>query len=276
MARKYRPNRKNENVKSEPAPTMSGKTGKVVAVIAVVALAGIFAGLYHFGYLSTAGSAGGNTGTSGALPSSINTGEFAQVSQNNYAGSSSVDIYFLSWQGCPIGASDSWAIYSMLGNHYSGISSKVQTHTSDPQDVYPGTPGLLFSNFSFSSNGLSYNFHVVYVYGETLPSTGDLVTSGLATLNGAFPSQISALFSDYQTKVDASGYNKPIALKANHLTSSILISGKNGTFYLEGSLYSPGDLKGDSPSYVMGHLNSIQPIVSASSYLQKVVNTANA
>lgn len=265
-----------KNVKKEPV--QPNKKLKIVAVVLVIAVASIFAGLYHFGYL-TQGKSASTANNQGGLPSSVKTGYFAEVSTSSFAPINSVNIYFLSWKGCPIGAAESWFIYNVFNNYSSSVSSHIQFHTSDPYDVYPGTPGLLFSNFSISHSGVVYNFKVIYVYGQTLPNGTNLIASGLDTLKANTPSTIYNLFYEYQTEVPASSSGKPISSQGGHLTSSMIVTGHDGTYYLEGAPYDfgPANLSGyTSASQVLNNITSIQPIVDASTYFQQILNVASA
>lgn len=277
MAKNRHKTRNRNNFQKESAePEKKAKPmAKIVAVITVVALAAILGGLYHYGYLIPGGQGSGGQ-TAYALPASINTGEFASVSNYDYASSNTVNIYFLSWQGCPIGAADSWFIYNTLSSYNPNVNAHIQNHTSDPHETYPNTPGLLFTNFSVSHNGITYNFKVIYVYGETLPTNENLITAGLSTLKSNVPSNVYTLFKDYQTDVPVSGSSKAISAQGGHLTSSILITGKGGTYYLEGPKYNPSTLSGYSPQYVYDHLGSFPPISSSSSYFQTALNTVSS
>jgi ABC-type dipeptide/oligopeptide/nickel transport system permease subunit len=83
-----------------------------------------------------------------AAPSSIKADTYYKVSNGDLLSNGSSAVFFLSWIGCPIGATDSWAIYSAI-NSTTDIYSHVTLHSADPTDIYSndvtGQPGLLFN-----------------------------------------------------------------------------------------------------------------------------------
>lgn len=247
-------------------------SSKILAILLAVAVVlAILGGLYYSGHLfpNTSGS-----NTSLSLPASITTGYFHKVTNSDYASSNEVNVYFLSWKGCPIGAADSLFIYETFVRYNNSVATDIQYHTSDPFDEYPNTPGLLFSDFSIKSKNLTYTFNVAYVYGETLPDNNSLISDGLSSLKSDFPSSIYTIFLDYQTKVPVQGQNGSIAAIGNHLTSSIVVTGLNGTYYLEGPVngFGPQDLVGyRNSTQVLNAVGSIQPLVVASEYFQRVL-----
>ena len=226
---------------------------------------------------------GGSSGSSSStgLPSFIKAGEFANISSGNLGTKNQVNIYFMSWRGCPIGAAESWIWYQYINQTYHSRNYIISYHYSDPSENINNIPGLLFTNFSFNNNKVTVNFHVDYVYPEQFPQTPSqaLVNEGITTLKSTsgFPSAVINDFVDYQTYVptDAtSTTTEPLANFAGHLTTCIIISGNGGTYFLEGALYSPLTIQGNSPSYMLNNSAQFSGITSGANYISQIVNDA--
>jgi hypothetical protein len=208
---------------------------------------------------------------------SVKTGSFQKISSSDLS-SNGVNIYFLSWQGCPIGASDSWVLYDYFHTEDPSLSNSTiykEMHFSDPSESPTNIPGLLFNNFSYPLRGMSYHFHVIYVYGENLPPDGTAsVNQGITVLKASFSSTISSYFVKYQTVYPTSGLNgKPIATYAGHLTSSIIITGPSGSYYLEGEIYNPSTISGIQPSTLIHELSSYSGIPTGESLVSSTVSS---
>ncbi|MCL4307006.1 MAG: DUF929 domain-containing protein [Candidatus Thermoplasmatota archaeon] len=280
-------NRKMANRASKPEPKEKRGRDRRFAVIGAVLVVIIFVLLsFHFGLLKLPN---GNAiaGSKLIYPSYIEIGEFAKVSDSNLGKANSVNVYFLSWKGCPIGAAESWVIYSFI--HSNGIASgnsyiTDNNHTSDPNDSFANTPGLLFTNFTSYFSDQKFQFHVAYVYGEYINmSLSQAISSGSNVLNRSFPASISSVFYSFQTGVPlgTSPGALPSAIANKHLTTSIIITGNNGTYLLEGALFSPGVLSGYTPSQVMATISdnsSSAPFTSTigngTAYFEKAVGYA--
>jgi hypothetical protein len=180
-------------------------------------------------------------------PSSIQWGTFTQLSNTNYG--THINIYYISWYGCPFGAADSWAFHLYLKN----IGYKQ--HYSNAKDIYPNTPGLLFTD-GFSNNTLT--FTPIYLYNQTMTGntlnqtiTGSLLTYGLNTLSQKLPQSIYTLEKEVMTIIPTSPFNQPSGIKMQHINTNIIITGPNGAWVLNGAFYNPDLLKGLSTNTVL-------------------------
>jgi hypothetical protein len=218
-------------------------------------------------------------------PQSISAGSYYKVSDSDLLSNGSSGVYFLSWIGCPIGATDSWAIYYGI-NSTENISSHVQLHTADPSDVYSnettGQPGLLFTgDFSFTDSGHKVTFYPLYMYNETMsgttankPINGSLVSYGLSLVNLTYPSAVAAIFNKYASDIS---YD-------NHLTTTVLITGPHGSYIFNSYMYpvvsggvlgsgtaDHGDWDPHTPQYVMSHLGTATNVQSgATSFMEHI------
>ena len=57
-------------------------------------------------------------------PSKISPDKYYKISDHDLLSNGSTGIYFISWYGCPIGATDSWALYYAM-NSTTDIYSHV-------------------------------------------------------------------------------------------------------------------------------------------------------
>lgn len=236
----------------------------VVAVIVIVAVL-IFSGVLN----------SSSTGTGSTV---VQSGTFIKISNSDVSSDGGVNIYFLSWQGCPIGASDSWIIYNYVHSQDPSLSNSTiykEMHFSDPDESPTNIPGLLFNNFSYTLSGINYHFHVIYVYGEYLPPDGpSSVSQGSSVLKANFPSSVSSLFLKYETQYPTSGLNgQAIANYAGHLTSSLIITGPSGTYYAEGELYNPSTIAKIQPGILINELSQFSGITAGTSELGTAINS---
>lgn len=279
MAKKRNRNRSAKKWKAPARPKYPKRYLAAFCSTIIVAIV-IFLS-FHFGLIKI--SSNSASGPEILVPVYINPGSFVKVSSSELANSGSVSIYFLSWEGCPIGAAESWVIYNFTRQYYSGNNYIVNAnHTSDPNDVDPGTPGLLFSNLSFVHSGMDFNLGVTYVYGEYTNNTGNtLISKGSEILNKTFPPSISKLMYEFETSVPlGSPISTPSAYLEGHLTTSIVVAGKKGTYLLEGPMFNPTDLKGYTPSEVITSLDSGNNVFASSigfgtAYLESIVSLVN-
>jgi hypothetical protein len=222
-------------------------------------------------------------------PASIHPDTYYKVSDGDLLSNGSSAVFFLSWIGCPIGATDSWAIYSAI-NSTSDIYSHVALHTADPKDIYSngvvGQPGLLFkNNFTFTTSGHKFTFYPLYMYNQTMTGTvnnttinGTLASYGLSLINETYPAKVAAMFNRYAADITDKG----------HLETTFIITGPHGTYILNAFMYDPGATLGtpispkspeagywspNSPQYVWTHLSESKNIKDAagtfSGYLAK-------
>ncbi|BFI76813.1 DUF929 domain-containing protein [Sulfurisphaera ohwakuensis] len=197
-----------------------------------------------------------NSGSSGN--SVVNAQEpffqFAKVSSQDYAPPGKVEVYLVSWIGCPFGASDSWGLYIAL-SHYGVVnvtpnySDLEQIPISAPDNTISGkVPGLIFNSFNPNS---SVEFHPIYLLGRiftsnssaSLPngtiitySGNSLVSFELNELQKLAPSWVYNLIYQYQITTPFPGHNEGIAYLGNppHIVSTVIITGPNGTWMIMG------------------------------------------
>ena len=187
-------------------------------------------------------------------PGEMPWGKFAQVSDKDFG--STVTVYYISWDGCPIGATDSWEFYLALEHFGNASLTYPVTHHSLSTDAYPNTPGLLFSH-SVSFQNVS--FIPIYVYNQTMTGTiknqpieGSLLSYGLSVLQSSLPSSVYALEYDIMKTVPTQGFNGQASGVANgHINTNVIITGPKGAWALDGPLFSPSELKGQSSSQLL-------------------------
>jgi hypothetical protein len=251
----------NKNKKKpEPVKQKSNTLPKLIVVVIGVVL--IVTVLYFGGYIPHFHSTP-STQPSFTAPTSIQWGKFTEISNKDFAGAGQENIYFISWIGCPIGASISWSLnYTFY--HYQGVTNvKTEGHYSDPNEAgdLASLPGLLFlDSFSYTnSNGIKVAFYPVYMYNETLFAyasnntpigSSQLVSAGMSVVNSSVPSGISSLVYKYTNLVNISNLSpyKPSAFLStpHHMNTVLVITGSFGTYMLNGQLYTPTNIHGIS------------------------------
>lgn len=211
----------------------------------------------------------------------IPSGKFVKVSNTDLFSSYQDAIFLISWYGCPIGAAYSWGIFGMLSK-YTDLNKSVSTHRSDPNDVFPNTPGLIFSPFTFSAYGHTVKFYPVYLYNQYMDATvsgtpilaKNLIETGLQGLQNDVPGGIYQTAIDYTTKVPILGYEKPSAFigAPAHINSICIYSGINGTYLINGPYFSPQLIDGFPPSYLESNYSSIQVIRNETNAFSEALN----
>jgi len=198
---------------------------------------------------------------------------FFKVSNKDLAKPGYVCIILISWYGCPFGAADSWVLYSFL-SHYGKIVYNFSY--SDPQDVYPNTPAIIFKEFYPNSSVL---FRFVYLYNRYLNATAcckvvsNYVSFGLSKISSCFP-QYCPLVKEYVVnKWAQGGYFQSAAYMGNppHIPTTIIISSSKGTYILIGYIYNPSCISGMAPSYILSHLNSLSFIQSGVEKIENLI-----
>ena len=182
---------------------------------------------------------------------------FIKVSNQDLAKPGFTCIIFISWYGCPYGATDSWVLYAFL-SHYGKI--KYEFSYSDPYDIYPNTPALIFLHFQPNS---TIQFKFLYLYNRYLNATAsglkvsNYVQYGLEEIQKYFPSYYSIIKEYVVDKWAQGGYFQSAAYMGNppHIPTLIIISGTKGTYLLIGHIISPSLIAGKSPQYLITHLN---------------------
>ena len=279
-------NKKNKKNKAPPKPE-SKLVPKIFVIVIGVAL--IVTVLYIGGYFPHFHS-DSKVKSNFIAPTTINWGSFTEISNQNFAGSGQENIYFVSWIGCPIGASLSWAINYTFA-HYQGVDNIITFgHLSDPNEAGDAAniPGLLFNDsFSYTQSGLKVSFYPVYMYSETLFSyasnntpiaNSSLVSAGLSVVNSSVPSGISSLIYKYTNLVDVSisPYQPSAFLSTpHHMNTVLVITGSFGTYMLNGPIFSPTDLYGTSYQTLENAQNNgfsgYPYIVSAASEINNII-----
>lgn len=187
-------------------------------------------------------------------PSEMPWGKFVQVSDRNFG--TSVKIYYISWYGCPIGATDSWAFYLALEHEGNASLTYPVAHYSSQTDIYPNTPGLIFYHSVFFQN---VSFIPLYLYNQTMTGTiknqpiqGNLLSYGLSALQSSLPSSVYALEYDIMKTVPTQGFNGQASGIANgHVNTNVIITGPKGAWALDGPLFNPSELKGLSSTQLL-------------------------
>ena len=218
-------------------------------------------------------------------PSRIFPEKYYKISDHDLLSNGSTGIYFISWYGCPIGATDSWALYYVM-NSTSDIYSHVEYHQAYNQDIYSnatgtvGQPGLLFNgNFSFQYNGKTVTIYPLYMYNQTMTGTvhngtinGSLTSYGLSLINSTYPASIAKMFNKYASYIT---YD-------HHLETTFIITGPHGAYIFNGFMYNGGALGSGTysetssntyspytPQQVMSGLSTDTPIIAASHSFEK-------
>ncbi|AWR97497.1 DUF929 domain-containing protein [Acidianus sulfidivorans JP7] len=195
-----------------------------------------------------------------------------KVSNENFSNSGTC-IVLISWAGCPFGAADSWVLYNFL-SHYGNITFKI--YYSDPNDVYPNTPGILFESFTSNS---SIHFKFVYLYNRFLNATyngtvvNNYVKYGLSVINTTFPKYFNIIKEYVVDKWAAGGFFQSAAYLGNppHIPTVVIISGPKGTYMLIGHFYNPSLLKGYNTTYLLHNSKNLPFIISSEKELQEYI-----
>ncbi|BFH73760.1 DUF929 domain-containing protein [Sulfurisphaera javensis] len=204
-------------------------------------------------------------------PFEVPLNAFFKVSNIDYANSNITCVIFISWYGCPYGATDSWILYAFL-SHYGKITYNISY--SDPNDIYPNTPALIFTNFQPNS---SIHFRFVYLYNRFLNATANgsvvinYVKYGLQVIEKDFP-QYYPFVKEYVTQRWASGsFFQPVAYMGNppHIPTLIIISSDKGTYMLIGHIVSPSLLDNYNATYLLSHLSQLSFIQQGVAELEK-------
>ncbi|ACR43314.1 DUF929 domain-containing protein [Saccharolobus islandicus] len=181
----------------------------------------------------------GHPSSSSPITANANTPLFNlyKVSNTNYASNNSVEIYFISWYGCPNGATTSWPLYLALSK-YGNLS--IVTHYSVNEQKFGGEiPALLFLNYTPFPNSRVY-FHPIYIYGQYLnqttngtPINTDDVTFGLKELKSELPGWAYNLVVYYEVNQTYTKLNNtaPAYFGSHpHIITILIITGPGGTW----------------------------------------------
>ena len=276
-----------EKKNAPPYPiAMLKKHLKVVAVvIVVIVIIAVFA--FNLVHLPTSNGAY-------QLPANIpfsDFGTYYKVNSTDYAPSNSVNIYFVTWVGCPYGAGDSWELYNYL-NGFSSIKSSVSGHFSDPNEgALASVPGLLFTNSPISVkgvNGININLDSYYMYNEYMTQGYNApyvnITSGTSTnaISVALselqadnlPSQIFNIVKDFTTVVEATGYTKASAYLGNppHINTITIFTGPKGTYLVNGGMINPQPLEQYTYETLLSNPDTSGEVSAGTTLVSNIVN----
>lgn len=191
-------------------------------------------------------------------------------------GSEYTCILFISWYGCPFGATDSWVLLDFL-SHFGKLTYNITY--SDPNDIYPNTPGVIFTSFIPNS---TVHFKFIYLYNKYLNASANgsvinnYVDYGLKVIQNEAP-QYFSIIKEYVTQNWASGsFFQAVAYMGNppHIPSLIIVSGKKGTYMLIGHIISPQLLTSYNATYLLSHYSQLTFIQQGAEELQQIVNEA--
>lgn len=220
---------------------------------------------------------------------------YEKVSNADLLSNGSNHIYFISWYGCPIGADNSWVLYSLLNSTTNGNASKdVILHRS-----FVNTPGLLFlkgkpydnimENISFSCAGVPFTFTSLYIYNQTLTGTpynqsmgtpggsgynASRINVGLSIIRGNLPASVYNVAKEYETVVPLENHTQSIGDLSGHLVTMIILTGPDGTYVHFWFMY-PSLTSSVSPEHVFQTYRTYTPIVNAEAQLLKALGGAN-
>ena len=229
---------------------------------------------------------------------------YEKVSSSDLLSNGANHIYFISWYGCPIGADNSWVLYSLLNSTTNGnVSKDVVLHRS-----IANTPGLLFlkgipsdfplngnpygnfmENISFSCAGVPFTFTSLYVYNQTLTGTpynqsmgtpassgynASRINVGLSIIRGNLPAPVYNVAKEYETVVPLENHTQSIGDLSGHLVTMIILTGPDGTYVHFWFMY-PSLTSSVSPEHVFQTYRTYTPIVNAEAQLLKALGGAN-
>ncbi len=168
------------------------------------------------------------------MPDPLN--HLVKVSNKDFAGNLT-EIYFISWYGCPYGATLSWPLYVLL-KHYGNVSI-IPHYSIVESDIGEAVPGLIFTNFSTNS---SIQFHYIYLYNQYLNATitgvkvSNLVRYGMSVIQNNTPEWVYSLVKKYEINEPLAGFMISVADAGNppHIATALIITSPKGTWMLIG------------------------------------------
>ena len=198
--------------------------------------------------------------------------KYVKISNNDLLSGGQDHIYFISWYGCPIGADNSWVLYSFL-NSTRDVAPDVDLHQS-----IAGTPGLLFlngtskqgENISFNYAGVPFTFTSLYLYNETLTggvynnpiSDSSRVSYALSVIRGNLPSSVYQVADKYETQMNIQNQTGSWSAETGHLVTMLIVTGPDGTFVHFWFMY-PSFSNSVSPQTVFRNLSTYTQISNA-------------
>ncbi len=277
---------KIEEEKKNAPPYPIALLKKHLKVVAVVIVVIVIIAVFAFNLVHLPTSNGGYT-----LPSNVpfsDFGTYYKVNSSDYAPSNSVNIYFVTWVGCPYGAGNSWELYNYL-NGFSSIQSSVSGHFSDPNEgKLASVPGLLFTNSPISVkgvNGYSINLDSYYMYNEYMSqgynapyvniTSSNAISVALSELQADnLPVPIFNIVKAFTTIVDATSYTKPSAYLGNpaHINTITIFTGPKGTYIVNGGVIDPQPLEQYTYSTLLSTPDVCAEVSSGTTLVSNIVN----
>ena len=166
---------------------------------------------------------------------------FNLVKISNIGYTNTTQVYFISWYGCPYGATLSWPLYVALEN-YGNVSAVTHYSIAEPDidNGLQGVPGLIFTGFNSTSN---VGFHFLYIYNQNLTATpsgvplnNNAVSIGLQEIKENEPYFVYNIIDQYEVNDILPGADVPVANGGHppHIASALIITGPKGTWLLIG------------------------------------------
>ena len=252
-------------------------------VIVVIVIIAVFA--FNLVHLPTSNGAY-------QLPANVpfsDFGTYYTVNSTDYAPSNSVNIYFVTWVGCPYGAGNSWELYNYL-NGFSSISSSVSGHYSSPyEEKISNIPGLLFTNSPISVKGVSgitINLDTYYMYNEYMSqgynapyvniTSSNAISVALSELQADnLPVPIFNIVKAFTTVVDVTGSDKPSAYAGGepHINTITIFTGPKGTYLINGGMIYPASLQAYTYQTLLSTPDVCAEVSSGTTLVANIVNS---
>ena len=210
--------------------------------------------------------------------------KYVKISNNDLLSNGQDHIYFISWYGCPIGADNSWVLYSFL-NSTRDVAPDVVLHKS-----ISGTPALLFlngthklgENISFNYAGVPFGFTSLYMYNETMTggvynnaiSSSSRVSYALSVLKGNLPESVYQVADKYETQVRIQNQTGSWSSSTGHLVTILIVTGPDGTFVHFWFMY-PSFSSKVSPQTVFKNLSTYPQISNAEGQFLNALGGSN-
>ncbi|EQB68312.1 MAG: hypothetical protein AMDU5_GPLC00014G0119 [Thermoplasmatales archaeon Gpl] len=212
--------------------------------------------------------------------------KYVKISNNDLLSNGQNHIYFISWYGCPIGADNSWVLYSFL-NSTRDVAPDVVLHKS-----IAGTPALLFlngthklgENISFNYAGVPFEFTSLYMYNETLTggvynnpisnTNSSRIGYALSVLKGNLPESVYQVADKYETQVRIQNQTGSWSASTGHLVTMLIVTGPDGTFVHFWFMY-PSFSSNVSPQTVFKNLSTYPQISNAEEQFLNALGGSN-
>jgi len=171
---------------------------------------------------------------------------YCKISDSNLInGNHNTYVYYITWNGSPVGDAGSWAIYKFLeSNGINMTGSFKESKSMNGYEYTSSIPGLIFTqnHYNVTYNNMKTIIIPIYLYGENLTDKTN-VTAGLQTLKGEVPASIYNEIKIYTTEaiIDGQSISSDNFTNISHINSVTLITGPSGAYILNGYIVNPGD-----------------------------------